>query len=152
MFTKKTCPQFRTAATKSNRFFVILLISLIGNLVCISELSAQETQADSDLDKSQVNNPQELTIRPYELQSLGCLTAGIGISGATILLSGTSMLFLGGQGAATAGVVAVPVLIAAAAVGCSFGSQVAPGIAWLYKNKYLEPWEMFSKIRIPKYF
>ncbi|MEI6413276.1 MAG: hypothetical protein WCP34_03310 [Pseudomonadota bacterium] len=61
------------------------------------------------------------------------------------------MLFLGGQGAATAGVIAVPVLIAAATVGCSFGSQVALGVAWLYKNNYLEPWAMFSKMKVPKY-
>ena len=124
---------------------------MISNLVFISELSAQEAKTDPDSISSPINNLRELAIRPDELQSLGCLAAGTSISAATILLSGTSMLFLGGQGAATAGVIAVPVLIAAATVGCSFGSQVALGVAWLYKNNYLEPWAMFSKMKVPKY-
>ena len=79
-------------------------------------------------------NTAAITISEREQSSLGCLITATGVGIATILFSGAALAVTGGQGAATATTVAVPVLAAAMTAGCALGSQAAPGIIWLQRN------------------
>jgi len=69
-----------------------------------------------------------------ELQSLGCLAAGAAVGAAAVLFGGAAIIVTRGQGAAAATTVAVPVLATTMWAGCSVGSQMAPGVAWLRRN------------------
>ncbi|MEI6559086.1 MAG: hypothetical protein WCO00_11840 [Rhodospirillaceae bacterium] len=75
-----------------------------------------------------------LTVTDRELGSLGCIIAGAGTGVAAVLFGGVAIIATRGQGAATATTVAVPVLAATMTAACAFGSQAAPGFAWLRRN------------------
>lgn len=76
----------------------------------------------------------KITMSAQELQSLGCLVGGAGIGVASVLFGGAAIIVTRGQGAAAVTTVAVPVLATAIWAGCSAGSQLAPGLAWLRRN------------------
>lgn len=123
--------------SRTYTIIIVLLLAMMG-LNKTYAASPNPTPAPKNLP------PHTISVTPDEIKSLGCLIVGTSIASATILLSGTSIFFLGGRGAATVGVIAAPVLAAATFTGCSFGSQIALGVTWLYKNHYLKPWKMFD--------
>lgn len=75
-----------------------------------------------------------LAMSDRELQSLGCVAMGTGLGVITVLAGGTAAAVAGGRGLTAASAVAMPVLAATMAAGCAFGSQAAPGLAWLTRN------------------
>lgn len=76
----------------------------------------------------------KITMSSTELQSVGCLVAGVTVTAAAVLFGGAAIIVTRGQGAAAVTTVAVPVLATAMWAGCSVGTQAAPGLAWLRRN------------------
>jgi hypothetical protein len=73
-----------------------------------------------------------LEITTREREGLGCIL-GSGVTGtATVLFSGTALVVSAPGVAATA--IAVPVLVATMAAGCSIGAVAAPGVAWVARQ------------------
>ncbi|CAK0776572.1 membrane hypothetical protein [Gammaproteobacteria bacterium] len=123
----------------------LVLVMLLWGGVSVAAPSSEASPTTWNRSSTQVDDYDKLTATEREVQSLGCLVAGSSVGMATVLFGGTGLAFLGGQGAATATAVAIPVLSAAIATGCAIGAQAALGVVWLHHHQrvLLDQWKIF---------
>ena len=104
----------RTCALKGRGFGAALLL-------CAALATASPARAE-------IEEP----MTDAEMASVGCVIAAASVGLATITAGGVALAATGVGAASTA--VAVPVVVATMAGGCTFGSMAAPAFVWAKRH------------------